>query len=287
MLKAPTDFRHFRSQALPIFEVLIGLLYQRNLVRNLCQSDTWIAKEKLFTDEFTIMATMRTNKHPDGYLFAIVNSLDTVIQLGVRVSSSPNQNHLNVSLVYNDAYTKSPSDSLALFQLPFEPKVWINFAIQVMNDRISLYHNCIKIQELNVSKEPRELVFESASTFYLAQAGNTGSSREKFEVSLGKFCLYWNLSTKAECHRVALASVPMSRQFHRNVEHVFLYTYLPGKSKQFPGLEATHAPCRTPSKVTKTYQVVFITLHRKLITAYKKLQLSSRLAQFYFNVEHS
>lgn len=202
-----------------------------------------IVKENSFTEEFTIMATMRANKLPDGYLFAIVNSLDTVIQLGVKVSASPNHNNLNISLVYNDAYVKTPSESLASFQLPYEPKVWINFAIQVMNDRISLYHNCIKIQELNVSKEPKELVFESSSTFYLAQAGNSGSSREKFEVSSKSFVLIEICQQKLNVMKIAIASVPMSRQFHRNVEHVFLYTYLPGKPKQFPGLGATHALC--------------------------------------------
>lgn len=42
-----------------------------------------------------------------------------------------------------------------------------------------LYHNCVKVQEVNATKDPKELVFESASTFYLAQAGN---SKQKFEV---------------------------------------------------------------------------------------------------------
>lgn len=130
------------------------------------------------TDEFAIMATMRTNKPPEGYLFAIVNSLDTVTQLGVRVLSD--HNVMNVSLVYNDPLTKLPIDSIVTFSLPYEPKHWINFAIQVMNDRVSIYHNCLKVQEINVTKDPKTLVFESASTFYLAQAGN---SKEKFEVS--------------------------------------------------------------------------------------------------------
>lgn len=128
------------------------------------------------------MATLKANKAPEGYLFAVVNSLDTVVQLGIKVSSTQN-NNLNISLVYNDPSTKTPVESLVSFVLPYEPKHWLNFAIQVMNDRVSLYHNCIKVQETNVTKEPKELVFESASTFYLAQAGNSGSTKQKFEVS--------------------------------------------------------------------------------------------------------
>lgn len=182
------------------------------------------------------MATMRANKLPEGYLFAIVNSLDTVIQLGVKVSSSHSQNHFNISLIYNDAYTKAPSESLASFQLPYEPKVWINFAIQVMHDRIALYHNCIKVQETNVSKEPKELVFESASTFYLAQAGILGSSREKFEVSLKSFFFIEICQQKLNVMKIALASVPMSCQFHINVEHVFVTLIYPANQNNFQDL---------------------------------------------------
>lgn len=131
-------------------------------------------------EEFAIMATLRASRHPDGaYLFAIVNSLDNVIQLGVKISAS-NHNTLNISLVYNDPSSNPPSESLATFTLPYEPKHWINFAIQVLNDRVSLYHNCIKTHDVNITKEPKELVFESASTFYLAQSGNL---RHRFEVS--------------------------------------------------------------------------------------------------------
>ena len=126
------------------------------------------------------MVTMKTNKLPEGYLFAVVNSLETVIQLGVKVSTTLN-NNLNVSLVYNDPSSVSVSESIVSFSLPYEPKHWINFAIQVMDDKITLYNDCLKVQELNVSKEPKELVFESSSTFYLAQAGNM---KQKFEVSL-------------------------------------------------------------------------------------------------------
>jgi hypothetical protein len=125
------------------------------------------------------MATVKTNKPPQGFLFSIVNSLDTVIQLGLKVASTPNSN-INISLVYNDHATVTPTESIISFTLPYEQKHWINFAIQVMNDKITVYHNCIKTHEFNFTREPRELTFESASTFYLAQAGNM---KNKFEVS--------------------------------------------------------------------------------------------------------
>lgn len=51
----------------------------------------------------------------------------------------------------------------------------------MIGDRVSFYHNCIKIDERNVTRDPKELHFESASTFYLAQAGEI--LRENFEVN--------------------------------------------------------------------------------------------------------
>jgi len=137
-------------------------------------------------EEFSIIVTMKTTK-PHGYLFAIVNSRDTIIQLGLKISPAAN-NHMNVVLVYNDPAASVPetNNGLASFQLPYNTKNWINFSIKVLNHKIALYHNCILIQEVNVTKEPRELVFEAASTFYLGQAGSI--IKEKFEVS-GSFTL--------------------------------------------------------------------------------------------------
>lgn len=172
-------FQRFQFQTKPICINFISLSFLKSWVRILRPQSPLNIKIQI-PEEFAIMATLRASKHPDGaYLFAIVNSLDTVIQLGVKISAS-NHNTLNISLVYNDPSSVPPSESLATFTLPYEPKHWINFAIQVLNDRVSLYHNCIKTHDINITKEPKELVFESASTFYLAQSGNL---RHRFEVS--------------------------------------------------------------------------------------------------------
>jgi hypothetical protein len=67
---------------------------------------------------------------------------------------------------------------------------WVNFAIQMVDDRISFFHNCIKIDERNISREHKELIFESSSIFYLAQAGSI--LKGNFEVSSLnlEFCEY-------------------------------------------------------------------------------------------------
>lgn len=108
--------------------------------------------------------------------------MDRIVQLGIKVTTV-SQNLLNFTLVYNAPSSIVPKDNSGLvsFQVPFSAKQWVHFAIQVMNDKITFYHNCIEISTVNISKEPSELVFDSASTFYLAQAGSI--IKEKFEVS--------------------------------------------------------------------------------------------------------
>lgn len=84
-----------------------------------------------FKDEFALMASIKTSKPPEGFLFAIVNSLETLIQLGVKISAA-HHNHLNISLIYNDPKSTDISDtSLVSFILPFESRQWINIALQV------------------------------------------------------------------------------------------------------------------------------------------------------------
>lgn len=65
--------------------------------------------------------------------------------------------------MYNDPSSKNSTDPLVTLLFPYDPRKWINFALQVMNDRIILYNDCEKVQEIGIIKKPRELSFESSS----------------------------------------------------------------------------------------------------------------------------
>lgn len=79
-----------------------------------------IMPEKLY--EFAIMATIRTNK-TSGYLFSVVNPLDTIVQLGLRINTVPPQNtKLNITLIYADPNADvsiAKQSELATFQIPY------------------------------------------------------------------------------------------------------------------------------------------------------------------------
>lgn len=74
--------------------------------------------EKLYP-EFTIQATVKLNTPEGGFLFAVVNPLETVVQLGVQITPAlENPMHSNFSLFYTDADSHFASEIIASFDVP-------------------------------------------------------------------------------------------------------------------------------------------------------------------------
>lgn len=137
----------------------------------------FVLPERLY--EFALMATIRPDTQPDGYLFSVVNPLDTMVQLGIKLAKTAN-NKLNITLIYADSNSPPANPNLATFQVPYS-KNWMSIAFKVLNEKVIFYHNCINTETIEVTKEPKELAFVSASTFYIGQAGP--AIQGKFEVS--------------------------------------------------------------------------------------------------------
>ncbi|XP_070852114.1 collagen alpha-1(XV) chain isoform X7 [Drosophila suzukii] len=142
--------------------------------------------EKLY--EFAILITFRQSSLKGGYLFSVVNPLDTVVQLGVHLSPVV-KNSYNVSLVYTQA-DQSIGRKLASFGVAHVPDKWNSIALQVLTDRVSFYYDCELRNTSLVTREPLELVFDSASTLYIGQAGSIIGG--KFEGYLEKINVYGN-----------------------------------------------------------------------------------------------
>lgn len=58
---------------------------------------------------------------------------------------------------------------------------WTRFAFKVTTENVTLYFNCREYDTVTVKRHPQELVFDSASTLYIAQAGPL--IRAPFDVS--------------------------------------------------------------------------------------------------------
>lgn len=127
-----------------------------------------ILPEKL--NAFAIQTTFQTTSPKGGYLFSVVDPLDTVVQFGVHFSPVI-KDSWNVSLLYTDSNISPISKRLVTYQLPYEPKKWIKLAFKVMSDKVVFYYNCEERETTSIVRDPLELVFASSSTLYLAQAG--------------------------------------------------------------------------------------------------------------------
>lgn len=78
------------------------------------------------------------------------------------------------------------SQVIASFQVPRFVGKWTRFAFRVSTENVTLFFNCNESDTVMVFREPQELVFDSASTLYIAQAGPR--IQEPYEVSF--FCTY-------------------------------------------------------------------------------------------------
>lgn len=124
--------------------------------------------EKL--QEFAIEVIFQPNSAKGGYLFSVVNPLDTIVQLGLHFSPVM-KDVWNVSLIYTSPEDSHASKKLVTYQLPYKPKKWSSLSFQVLTDKVIFYNDCQHNETRSINREPQELIFDSASTLYLAQAG--------------------------------------------------------------------------------------------------------------------
>ncbi|PBC28957.1 Collagen alpha-1(XV) chain [Apis cerana cerana] len=120
--------------------------------------------------EFTLVATFKPMSFRTSYLFAVLNPFETVVQLGIRISDGPGTNQ-NVSLVYTNSDLHSHSEEVAKFTVPKLSRKWSKIVIRVSTTDVTLYLNCHEMARQRVTRIPLELVFDTASTLYIAQAG--------------------------------------------------------------------------------------------------------------------
>lgn len=99
---------------------------------------------------------------------------------GVRIAPE-NGSTTVLSLYYTDVTTDVASHILANFTVPKFSSKWMKFAFRVSLDNVTLFFNCTETEIAPIERKPLKLVFDSASTLYLAQAGPVIG--DAFEVS--------------------------------------------------------------------------------------------------------
>ncbi|CAG0879755.1 unnamed protein product [Darwinula stevensoni] len=137
-----------------------------------------VVPERLYQD-FSITAVVQPDTSSGGFLFAVVDPTELVVQLGLSISGR-DLGRQNITLYYTSHQLHATSQVLATFMVDnFVKGEWIKFAIQaspsssegVLDDNVTLFLECQPVAVEFRVRNPRELIFDSASTFYLAQAG--------------------------------------------------------------------------------------------------------------------
>lgn len=134
--------------------------------------------------DFSILILVQLHNSIGGFLFAIVNPSNSIIQFGLELSESETVSNVpstDITLYYTDYRSARSSIPLVVFTVPEMAGKWDIVGIRVQDDDVALYLNCSLYKEIKLTrKRTPELSFEDGSTFYTAQRG-LGNSR-KFEV---------------------------------------------------------------------------------------------------------
>lgn len=134
--------------------------------------------------DFSILVLVQLHHTVGGFLFAIVNPSNSIIQFGLELSESesvPDVPSTDITLYYTDYRSARSSVPLVVFTVPEMAGKWEIVGIRVQDDDVALYLNCSLHKEIKLTrKRIPELSFEDGSTFYTAQRGLANS--RKFEV---------------------------------------------------------------------------------------------------------
>lgn len=136
--------------------------------------------------DFTIVATVQLNDTNGGYLFAILNPLGTVIQLGLAIQPTVRLVY-NITLIYTDTRLHLESQTLALFQVPII-KDEITVAIKVFLQKATLFINCHEVRTISIRTDPIDIRTDSDSKLYVASAGPLGG---EFDVNDSIYIQPW------------------------------------------------------------------------------------------------
>ncbi|XP_030746994.1 collagen alpha-1(XVIII) chain-like isoform X3 [Sitophilus oryzae] len=180
-------------------------------------SDVKMARRQILPDvlspEFAVLISAKPRTKRGGFVFAVVNPLDTVVELGVRIGPE-NGTFTVLSLFYTDYVAEVNSQIIANFTVPKFTNKWTKFAFRVTLENITLFFNCTEADTVSVQRKPLELVFDSASTLYLAQAGPIIG--EPYEGALAHVKIYRDPGRAAEQCKTEFQDVVFSDEEIKN-----------------------------------------------------------------------
>ncbi|XGW20303.1 hypothetical protein V3C99_003815 [Haemonchus contortus] len=121
-----------------------------------------------FFPQFSLLASVKPMDRRGGYLFAIVNPYDTLVDVGVLLEPA-GSGQTNISLIYSSR-RDATSRAIASFLVPEFVQQWTQIAFEVTKDSVTLYFKCIRFAEREIRDLP-QLIMEDAHKLYIGSAG--------------------------------------------------------------------------------------------------------------------
>ncbi|CAD6184475.1 unnamed protein product [Caenorhabditis auriculariae] len=134
----------------------IGIKWDAEIV-----SDYRVSFPQVFFREFSILATVQPRGRDGGYLFAIVDTSETNIDLGLLIEPAGTA-QTNISLVWRQQTASFLVDDFSNY--------WTQFALEVTSNAVTLYFRCNRFASKKLEKWP-DLVIGDAEKVYLGSAG--------------------------------------------------------------------------------------------------------------------
>ncbi|XP_069776729.1 collagen alpha-1(XV) chain-like isoform X2 [Narcine bancroftii] len=128
-----------------------------------------------FYRDFAILVTIMPTSDNGGVLFAITNSYQNIIYLGVRLTAVLNGNQ-QIVLFYTESGSHT-SQEVASFQVSAMTNKWIRFALSIQGEFAILYLDCEEYQRSHFTRSPQALFFEPSSGIFIGNAGATGLNK--------------------------------------------------------------------------------------------------------------
>lgn len=134
-----------------------------------------------FFKDFAIGVAVKPSSAQGGVLFAITDASQTVIYLGLRLSSVED-GHQRIILYYTEPGSHVSREAAA-FSVPVMTNRWNRFAVTVQDEEVALLMDCEEHSHVLFQRSSQPLTFEPHAGIFVGSAGAMGL--ETFTVS---FC---------------------------------------------------------------------------------------------------
>ncbi|XP_072343458.1 uncharacterized protein [Scyliorhinus torazame] len=128
-----------------------------------------------FYKDFVVLATLKQTNLNGGVIFAVVDSTEKVVSLGVKLSPVE-EGVQHLELYYTPPHSEVSRKAIS-FKVPARTKRWTSFGLRVEGNTVTLHQQCQRPQRLKFKRSWEPLEFEPNSKLLIVNAGKADSDK--------------------------------------------------------------------------------------------------------------